>query len=114
MDNSAFAALRICGVPTNMRRRNRKRGPRPIARFRTLDGIDVTGKRVVLRADFNVPMKNGWVDDTARIGGSADTLQALIDKGGRRRRALAFRPVRRQAHAQWRIDRTPITQPSLV
>ena len=52
-----------------------------MARFRTLDDIDVTGKRVVVRADFNVPMKNGRVADTTRIDRGAGTIQALIDKG---------------------------------
>jgi phosphoglycerate kinase len=52
-----------------------------MARFRTLDDIDVTGRRVIVRADLNVPMKNGRVGDTTRIDRSAATLQALIDKG---------------------------------
>ncbi|MEX2202379.1 MAG: phosphoglycerate kinase [Dongiaceae bacterium] len=52
-----------------------------MAQFCTLDDIDVTGKRVVVRADFNVPMKNGRVSDTTRIDRGAGTIQALIDKG---------------------------------
>jgi phosphoglycerate kinase len=52
-----------------------------MARFRTLDDIEVTGKRVVVRADFNVPTKNGRVSDTTRIDRGAGTIQALIDKG---------------------------------
>ena len=36
-------------------------------KFRTLDDIDVRGKRVLLRADLNVPMKNGVLTDATRI-----------------------------------------------
>ena len=35
--------------------------------FRTLDDIDVAGKRVLLRADLNVPMSGGRVSDTTRL-----------------------------------------------
>ncbi|MDZ4735577.1 MAG: phosphoglycerate kinase [Rhodospirillaceae bacterium] len=52
-----------------------------MAQFRTLDDIDVTGRRVLVRSDLNVPMKNGRVTDTTRIDRSAVTIQALIDKG---------------------------------
>ncbi|MEX1107438.1 MAG: phosphoglycerate kinase [Dongiaceae bacterium] len=52
-----------------------------MARFHTLDDIDVTGRRVLVRSDLNVPMKNGRVTDTTRIDRSAVTIQALIDKG---------------------------------
>ena len=34
---------------------------------RTLDDLDVSGKRVFLRADLNVPMRDGAVTDTNRI-----------------------------------------------
>jgi phosphoglycerate kinase len=33
-------------------------------KFRTLDGLDVKGKRVIVRADLNVPMADGKVTDT--------------------------------------------------
>ncbi len=35
--------------------------------FRTLDDADVSGKRVLLRVDLNVPTENGKVTDTTRI-----------------------------------------------
>src|SRR5713101_4711332 len=54
-----------------------------MARFRTLDDIDVRGKRVLLRADLNVPVKDGAVTDATRIERLAPTIEALIEKGAR-------------------------------
>ena len=51
-----------------------------MARFRTLDDIDVRGKRVLLRADLNVPVKDGVVSDATRIERLAPTIEALIEK----------------------------------
>jgi phosphoglycerate kinase len=39
-------------------------------KFRTLDDIDVRGKRLLLRADLNIAMKNGVATDATRTGGS--------------------------------------------
>src|SRR5437879_11088520 len=52
-------------------------------RFRTLDELDVAGKRVLLRADLNVPVKDGKVTDATRIERLAPTIEALIGKGAR-------------------------------
>ena len=49
--------------------------------YRTLDDIDVKGKRVLVRADLNVPMKNGVVTDATRIQRQATTIKELADKG---------------------------------
>jgi len=54
-----------------------------MARFRTLDDIDVAGKRVLLRADLNVPVRDGQVTDATRIERLAPTIAALIEKGAR-------------------------------
>src|SRR5690348_10903721 len=49
-------------------------------RFRTLDDLDVANKRVLLRADLNVPVKDGRVTDATRIERLAPTIEALIAK----------------------------------
>ena len=51
--------------------------------FRTLDGLDVSGKRVIVRLDLNVPMKDGKVTDSTRIDRSAQTLKELVGKGAK-------------------------------
>ena len=51
-----------------------------MTKFRTLDDLDVRGKRVLLRADLNVPMKNGIVTDTTRIDRLAPTIEPLLDR----------------------------------
>jgi phosphoglycerate kinase len=54
-----------------------------MAKFRTLDDIDPKGKRVLLRADLNVPMKDGKVGDATRIERLAPTIRELADRGAR-------------------------------
>ena len=51
--------------------------------FRTLDDLDPTGRRVLVRADLNVPVKDGGVTDSTRIERLAPTVTALLDKGAR-------------------------------
>ena len=52
-------------------------------RFHTLDDIEVTGKRVLLRADLNVPVKDGRVTDATRIERLAPTIETLIARGAK-------------------------------
>jgi phosphoglycerate kinase len=54
-----------------------------MANFRTLDGVDVSGKRVLLRLDLNVPMENGKVSDATRIERAAPTIAEIAGKGGK-------------------------------
>jgi phosphoglycerate kinase len=54
-----------------------------MAKFRSLDDIDVGGKRVLLRADLNVPVKDGVVTDATRIDRLAPTIETLLDKGAK-------------------------------
>ncbi len=51
--------------------------------FRTIDDLDVAGKRVLVRADLNVPMKDGKVTNTTRIDRTVPTLLELADKGAK-------------------------------
>jgi phosphoglycerate kinase len=49
-----------------------------MASFLTIDDIEVGGKRVLLRADLNVPVKDGRVTDATRIERLAPTIEALV------------------------------------
>ena len=51
--------------------------------FRTLDDIEVAGKRVLVRVDLNVPMREGAVGDTTRIDRVAPTVKELAERGAR-------------------------------
>jgi phosphoglycerate kinase len=51
--------------------------------FRTLDDLDVKSKRVLVRADLNVPVKDGVVTDATRIERQAPTIKELADKGAK-------------------------------
>ena len=50
---------------------------------RSIDDLDVAGKRVLLRGDLNVPMADGRVSDTTRIDRLAPTIAELANKGAR-------------------------------
>ena len=50
---------------------------------KTIDDIDVAGKRVLVRVDFNVPMKDGKVTDTTRIDRTVPSLTELAGKGAK-------------------------------
>ncbi len=52
-------------------------------RFKTLDDLDVAGKRVLVRADLNVPVRDGAVTDATRIERTAPGLKELMAKGAR-------------------------------
>lgn len=51
--------------------------------FNALDGVDVAGKRVLVRVDLNVPLRDGKIGDMTRIERVAPTLAELADKGAR-------------------------------
>ena len=49
--------------------------------IKTLDSIDVRGKRVLLRCDLNVPLKDGVITDDGRIKASLPTIKYLLAQG---------------------------------
>ncbi|MEK7265675.1 MAG: phosphoglycerate kinase [Pseudomonadota bacterium] len=51
--------------------------------YRTIDDLDVAGKRVLVRVDFNVPMKDGVVTEATRIERALPTIQELSKKGAK-------------------------------
>jgi phosphoglycerate kinase len=54
-----------------------------MAAFRTLDDVNVKGKRVLVRVDLNVPMDGGKIADDTRIRAVAPTIKEISAKGGR-------------------------------
>ena len=53
------------------------------ATFRTIDDLDCRGKRVLLRADLNVPVRDGRITDLTRLERLTPTIRELADKGAR-------------------------------
>ncbi len=51
--------------------------------FKTLDDLDVDGKTVLVRVDFNVPLQDGRVGDATRIARSVATIEELARRGAR-------------------------------
>ena len=50
--------------------------------WKTLDDLDLAGKRVLTRVDINVPVENGVVTDATRITRIVPTITDILDKGG--------------------------------
>ncbi|WP_333671370.1 phosphoglycerate kinase, partial [Elioraea tepidiphila] len=51
--------------------------------FRTLDALEARGRRVLLRADLNVPMQDGKVSDLTRLERLSPTIRELAEKGAK-------------------------------
>ncbi|MDD6957450.1 MAG: phosphoglycerate kinase [Sphaerochaetaceae bacterium] len=50
-------------------------------KLRTINNADVKGKRVIIRVDFNTPIKDGVVSDNTRIKAALPTIKYLLDNG---------------------------------
>jgi len=53
-----------------------------LAKLPTLDDLDVAGKRVLVRADLNVPLDDGRITDDFRIRAFLPTLERILERGG--------------------------------
>ncbi|MEO6588793.1 MAG: phosphoglycerate kinase, partial [Pyrinomonadaceae bacterium] len=50
---------------------------------KTIKDIDIKGKRVFIRVDFNVPLKNGEIEDDTRIKGAVQTIKYAVEQGAK-------------------------------
>ena len=50
---------------------------------KTIEDVQVKGKRVLVRCDFNVPLKDGVITDENRLVGALPTIKYLIENGAK-------------------------------
>ncbi len=50
---------------------------------KTIADIDVNGQRVLMRVDFNVPLKDGQITDDRRVESALETIRSVIERGGK-------------------------------
>jgi len=55
----------------------------PLYNKKTIEDVQVSGKRVLVRCDFNVPLKDGVITDDNRVVGALPTIQYLIGHGAK-------------------------------
>src|SRR6185436_6242607 len=56
---------------------------RRIMAKKTVKDVDVKGKRVLMRVDFNVPVEDGKITDDRRIAQALPTIKDVLNRGGR-------------------------------
>ena len=50
---------------------------------KTIEDVQVNGKRVLVRCDFNVPLKDGVITDENRLVGALTTIKYLVENGAK-------------------------------
>ena len=50
---------------------------------KTIEDVQVNGKRVLVRCDFNVPLKDGVITDENRLVGALPTIKYLVENGAK-------------------------------
>ena len=80
---------------------------------KTLRDVDLKGKRVVMRVDFNVPVKDGVIKDDTRIKGALPSIKYVLEQGG----SLVLmshmgRPMKRASPQTPHSRSSPTTSPS--
>ena len=70
---------------------------------KTVRDINVSGKKVLIRVDFNVPMQDGKITDENRIVEALPTIKYVLEKGGR---AILFSHLGRVKTAEDKKDAT--------
>ncbi|TNK92695.1 phosphoglycerate kinase, partial [Mycoplasmopsis pullorum] len=50
---------------------------------KTIDDLNLSGKKVLIRVDFNVPIKDGVITSTKRITAALPTIKKVISEGGK-------------------------------
>ena len=68
---------------------------------KTIEDIDVSGKRVLVRCDFNVPLKDGVITNDKRIVAALPTIQYLIDHQAKVILTWADRRVNTRKNSLW-------------
>jgi phosphoglycerate kinase len=53
-----------------------------MTRFRSVDQLEVKGRRVLVRLDLNVPLKGGGITDDLRIREAMPTVRSIVERGG--------------------------------
>ena len=76
---------------------------------KNVEDLNVKGKHVLVRVDFNVPMKDGKITSDKRIVGALPTIKYLMDKGAKEVYAFLSHAILK-SDAVERIEASPIKQ----